>query len=765
MPTVPTSDALGYNGVGSAPSVQATPADFGAQIGQAEQGVGQDLSRASDTLGDVAMQMKQRQRLIATNNATNGFLADTHTITSGDPNNPNDPGYFGKMGQQAVDGRAQAFTALNNAYQQRLNSLQGDPLAQAQFEQEGRRYLNMTQGMLDQHYEQQSKAALIGSAQSTQQIALQGLGIYAQNEPGWQAHFKTLTEAAQNEVAAKGGTAVEAQAAVQNVTELAKAQRVQTLIGLGDLNGAQSYLQANAPDFKPSTLESLNNMLTPKLRAQQASMAAGNAVSMADAGYNAYLTGRPPAQPGAPSAGTPGVNDIKNAIFNQESGSNPASPTSVNGAVGQAQIMPATFKQFAAPGESITNPADNAAVGQRIIAHYAAQYGNDPARVAVAYFSGPGNVAPPGSPTPYVQDVADGNGKTTSSYVSDVLGRMGGVNGIQSKADYYKANYADIIDQTRQQAMKENPSDPQFADLAVARTEQQIGAVIRQQDLSYAADRDTVLRATNGDLQKGIHPASVAELEQMGPTVSAAWDRLQQNQPEVAHDIATRLMTENAKGQGDSRTYGPAFYDIFNRIHAPDGDPNKITDPSQVLSQVGSGLTMAGLSKVREEIASKGTPDGEAESAMRSTFFKNAHGQISGTDDGMGLKDPQGESQYLRFMAQAYPQIAALKAEGKTPAQIYSPDSPDYVGKAIPAFKRSLAQRTADMMSANGDVTTQPPAQQPGIFSRMFGGEDEPDLSNPAAIKAAYAAGKIDRGTAIKKLTGMAPQMQPAQTE
>ena len=747
MPTVPTSDALGYNAVGSAPTVQATGADFGAQIGQAQQQFGQDLTRTSDTLGDVAMQMKQRQRLIAVNNATNGFLTDTHTITSGDPNNPNDPGYFGKMGQQAIDGRAGAFNSLNNAFTARMNSLSGDPLAQAQFEADGRRYMNMTQGAMDQHYEQQSKAALIGSAQSTQQIALQGLGIYAQNEAGWQTHFKTLTEAAQNEVAAKGGTAVEAQAAVQNVTELAKAQRVQSLIGLGDLAGAQNYLQANIGDFKPSTADALNTMLTPKLRAQQASMAAGNAVSMADQGYNTYLTQR---GVGAPS-GAPPASAIQHAIFNQESGSNPNSPTSIDGAVGQAQIMPATFKQFAQPGEDINNPVDNANVGKRIIQTYADKYGNDPARVAVAFFSGPGNVAPPGSATPWINNAVDGNGKATASYVSDVLSRLGGLNGVQSKADFYKANYANIIDQTRQEALKQNPNDPQFADLAVARTEQQIGATIRQQELQYAADKDTVLRGVNGSLVKGQMPTSVDQLTALNPQVAQAWDRLQQNQPEVAHDVVTHLLTENARTGGTSNTYGDGFYSVFQRIHAQDGDPNKVTDPAQLYPMVGQpgGLTMEGLTKAREELAGKSTPDGEAEANMRSTFFKVAHGQLTGSDDGLGLKDPQGEAIYLKFMAHAYPQIQADKAAGKTAAQIFSPDSPDYIGKSIPAFKRTLAQRTADMINANGEVATAPTdTPQPGIFSRLFGADDAPDLSSPDKVKAAFFSGKIDRAAA-----------------
>ena len=119
-------------------------------------------------------------------------------------------------------------------------------------------------------------------------------------------------------------------------------------------------------------------------------------------------------------------NSLPGAILQQESGNNPNAPTSVNGAVGPGQIMPATFKQYAKPGENINNPQDNAAVSQRIVNDLSAKTGGDPARVAVGYFSGPGNIAPPGSPTPWKADVADGNGKHVSSYVQDISNRLMG---------------------------------------------------------------------------------------------------------------------------------------------------------------------------------------------------------------------------------------------------------------------------------------------------------------------------------------------------
>jgi hypothetical protein len=119
------------------------------------------------------------------------------------------------------------------------------------------------------------------------------------------------------------------------------------------------------------------------------------------------------------------VERVQGAILGQESGNRDNAPMSVTGAAGPGQVEPATFAQYARPGERIDNPADNRAVSGRIIADYYQKYGGDNARIAVAYFSGPGNVAPPGSPTPWITDKKDPTGKSVSSYVSDVAGRLG----------------------------------------------------------------------------------------------------------------------------------------------------------------------------------------------------------------------------------------------------------------------------------------------------------------------------------------------------
>jgi soluble lytic murein transglycosylase-like protein len=134
-------------------------------------------------------------------------------------------------------------------------------------------------------------------------------------------------------------------------------------------------------------------------------------------------------------------SDIFNALYAQESGSGKNTATSVTGARGGMQIQPGTFAQYAKPGENIDNEKDNLAVGKRIVDDLSAKTGGDPARIAVGYFSGPGNIAPPGSPTPWKVDKADPTGKTVSSYVADVTKRLGGAAGKPELPDAERALY------------------------------------------------------------------------------------------------------------------------------------------------------------------------------------------------------------------------------------------------------------------------------------------------------------------------------------
>ena len=118
------------------------------------------------------------------------------------------------------------------------------------------------------------------------------------------------------------------------------------------------------------------------------------------------------------------VEQLYGAFHGQEFGAGANIQTSTDNAHGDMQIIPSTFAMYAKPGERLDNREDNIAVGKRILADYNSRWPSDPARVAVAYFSGEKNVAPAGSDTPWIRDSHDGQGTFVHQYVNDILQRL-----------------------------------------------------------------------------------------------------------------------------------------------------------------------------------------------------------------------------------------------------------------------------------------------------------------------------------------------------
>lgn len=149
--------------------------------------------------------------------------------------------------------------------------------------------------------------------------------------------------------------------------------------------------------------------------------------------------GSPNAAGGSPATGQPagsgprqdlaqGIPAITQALAAREG----TAQDKLSGAIGG--LTPGTFKQYAQPGESFDNPRDRQTVNQRVIADLSLRFGGDPARIAVGYFSGPGNVAPAGSPTPWIADTKDAHGTSVSGYVNDIQRNLG-MSGTQGTAD------------------------------------------------------------------------------------------------------------------------------------------------------------------------------------------------------------------------------------------------------------------------------------------------------------------------------------------
>jgi hypothetical protein len=278
----------------------------------------------------------------------------------------------------------------------------------------------------------------------------------------------------------------------------------------------------------------------------------------------------------------------------QESGGGKTAPEN------PLQIREGTFKQFAKAGESWTNPADKTAVAQRVLANYSQQYGGDLGRVATAYFSGPGNVAPAGSPTPFIKNTKDANGKTVASYVGDILGRAGGAGfggsgaaaatpplgatananvSQQASADSMKASYAKLqsinstangtlesLQKMQALAAKKNPA------LTAGALGTAVAPIVSPEAAEYEKQRANVIQllaAQNGTNGSNEGRALTGEsVPDYGKPNKAIQDGLQTQINQVrAQQLKANILTP-VYNAGDSKSY-TALENHFDQVIKP----------------------------------------------------------------------------------------------------------------------------------------------------------------------------------------------------
>lgn len=114
------------------------------------------------------------------------------------------------------------------------------------------------------------------------------------------------------------------------------------------------------------------------------------------------------------------------AIYGQESSSGKADTSQPNyaGAVGPMQIMPATFEGLKRLGlipadADINNPKDNYRAGVAYIKYLGEKFGNDPDKVAAAYYAGEKAIGKDGQIIDY-RDTKNPNAPSVNQYVAQV---------------------------------------------------------------------------------------------------------------------------------------------------------------------------------------------------------------------------------------------------------------------------------------------------------------------------------------------------------
>ncbi len=342
------------------------------------------------------------------------------------------------------------------------------------------------------------------------------------------------------------------------------------------------------------------------------------------------------------------------------------------------------------------------------------RYNGDPARVAVAYFSAPKNVASIVSNTPWKADTHDGNGKYVSSYVNDVLHRLKqpGIAGGAAPGSWAAAgsdrgfqpleplpDSAAALPLTEApnaqpsaavspppaapttpttQAPPEAPDNLQIKASALAaieaRTdlndrEKQIAATRNSQQI---AESQMILGANEQarkDARDKAYDAYLKKIEtrQAGPQIvqEIANDPRFNGFPEAREHmfaLAERSVGNGAEEASDA--YGSGFWPMYRQITTENG---AAIDPAEIVRRAGPGgdLTLAGVGKlmaVRGDMA-KGVDEQAINRAkvgalqyLRQKLSFDQEMLVPGVPQSMA-RDPKGEQ---IFNAQAIPRYESM---------------------------------------------------------------------------------------------------------
>ena len=693
---------------------QANPAEFGGLVAQGAEKAGQGALQAGKFFGEVAAN--------STWNDTNDQI---QKVLHGDPNKPQlgpdgqpvvgpdgkpvpDAGYFGLKGSAALYARPNVEKQIDEILKGSRANL-STPEEQLYFDTISRRQRSYWSNDIGEYANRQQTGwySDVNKSQITQNLG--EITRYA-DDPVRSAHsINDLANAYVKEAQLNG---TDQQAAVREGHAVGTEARIEAI---AVNNPAAALRMVDDPNAK-AVLGNRWAPLAERLRARgnqaigvEKTMAHVNAIA---SGYQA-----PP---------LPAVTD---AIFGQESGHGANTQTSVTGAVGYGQIEPATFRQFANPGQDINNRADNKAVGQRIIANYYQQYNGDPYRVAVAYFSGPGNVSPPGSPTPWLHDRADPTGKTVSSYVSDIAGRLGAKPSEAAimphaplpQNDPYALNASAMQAIMNDDSMNEDQKQAAFTYLQRSFQHAQVAA-----EADVKAKKDANDTAANGYVSTMMKSgASPQMLTDIANNPNLTWETKENLQRIATQDFGLESTTQ----------YGKAYADTYKRIFLPPDDPNRINDVNDIL-KLGipgqdNGLTPRGVGELGKVfVASRKDPDQSAVNQTKASLLNYAKSLLSFDQESLipGIPPLRDQKGVQAFDGEFVPRFEAfydaqIKA-GKDPWEILTKDNVDKIAQQI----RPKSQVAADRIRAEGSLTGDqvdnavPPQAPAGVSDETWAG-------------------------------------------
>ena len=185
--------------------------------------------------------------------------------------------------------------------------------------------------------------------------------------------------------------------------------------------------------------------------------------------------------------------------------------------------------------------------------------------------------------------------------------------------------------------------------------------------------------------------------------------------PEVVGSMMTRIekdhyidiIDKHSTGEDTRQGATAVEVNLIARIHDP-LNPDPITSANQLVPYLGKGLGTEMFQTLLSDLEKKASPQTKLIERQFSDFLSSAKPRMV-TPSFVPNSDPMGMKNYNDFTIAARLLWDRGIAQGKTPDQLLTSDSPDFIGKIIPNYESdTITKNKAAVESLTG-----PPAQVP----------------------------------------------------
>ena len=271
-----------------------------------------------------------------------------------------------------------------------------------------------------------------------------------------------------------------------------------------------------------------------------------------------------------------------------------------------------------------------------------------------------------------------------------------------SLPDYYRLHSVDILAKGDAYAEQQMPGDLALKRAVRESLSNAMQKAISNQSAQYMMDNKNVMKAINGDLTKGNPPSTEAELRAI-PGVSSLLDRVATQDPKFSETVPTLI---GKVARRNDVTNSPNGYDTITRVLQPQDDdhPNHIKNQNQLDSLLGktdgTGINAKDYNDAK--------PATELPTEIKEPLLKHMQ-EIASAN---GNVDGKGEQRAVQWYNQAmtvYKRNEALGDKKETDIEKILPPAPmpSRIGQLSSIVANRVKEQEAPVFTSPDDIEFQ----------------------------------------------------------